>query len=527
MSFNIDVKQYLDVFLLNNVKKVAEMKNTFKERFYRLYCEERDIYRKNSSTFKERSDFFLNLAGKLENILEELINKHSTFFWLQIIRKLRYDFLLNEYRQVETSFFIRKTLDCFIFKYGSDKYDDVGKNNNTLIPLLNDIDILSSIEMVFIAEEYYLLTSGLRRVNKGCRLILNKNRYSTKASEELEFLMNLIDDRNSKYNKILYMFSINAPFFDIINETPSYPLICSGIYIETKEYYSPYSFIFLNTNIFLSYVEFWEEMNIQVYNMNPKHIVCCLCTLTWSRFAFGQDDCGLRQERIISNIKLNGYSIADKNDFITTMKNIFLDIYTMLFKESFAKTEKEKKRKRDLVIEQFMNNCINKEIINPFVRGFLPLLVISNSIIIINWLAVYDILNTWTEKVYQSRKSEIASNRGSLFQEEVRSFVIETFNEKEYKIWENPENIYLNRGISAQVDIGCQKGNVLYIIECKFKMRNSDDEYGYRKSEVIIWNEIKSWIEQVYWPQLIKQFLSLIFPDSHGNKPGIDIPIVL
>ncbi|NPV01743.1 MAG: protein kinase [Brevinematales bacterium] len=31
----------------------------------------------------------------------------------------------------------------------------------------------------------------------------------------------------------------------------------------------------------------------------------------------------------------------------------------------------------------------------------------------------------------------------------------------------------------------------------------------------------------LYWPQLIKQFLSLIFPDSHGNKPGIDIPIVL
>jgi hypothetical protein len=31
----------------------------------------------------------------------------------------------------------------------------------------------------------------------------------------------------------------------------------------------------------------------------------------------------------------------------------------------------------------------------------------------------------------------------------------------------------------------------------------------------------------LYWPQLIKQFLSIIFPDSHGNKSGIDIPIVL
>ncbi|NPV01974.1 MAG: hypothetical protein HPY53_11395 [Brevinematales bacterium] len=38
---------------------------------------------------------------------------------------------------------------------------------------------------------------------------------------------------------------------------------------------------------------------------------------------------------------------------------------------------------------------------------------------------------------------------------------------------------------------------------------------------------IKSISFVVYWPQLIKQFLSLIFPDSHGNKPGIDIPIVL
>jgi predicted ATPase len=38
-----------------------------------------------------------------------------------------------------------------------------------------------------------------------------------------------------------------------------------------------------------------------------------------------------------------------------------------------------------------------------------------------------------------------------------------------------------------------------------------------------LYNKFKA----VYWPQLIKQFLSIIFPDSHGNKSGIDIPIVL
>lgn len=435
-------------------------------------------------TKKKIEESVFSMASDLEETIKEIVEKHSTLFWLQIYRKVDPDAFNGIPEQIKptTIYLILRTVDCFIIKYGKKERTDVMMiNKNTLTPIY-DVTY-SGYEMgiiFYLCCLYYNLTALHRCISKGCKVSLGENDFETSIDEETEYLMRLIDIRYDKYGNPIHNlctseYSRNQQFrLKNLDEKNMSKMIFESRAVNRELSDYPYNFIispFFIEDV-IKYTRFWTDMNIFVNGFTPNELIVLIASLTRSRLDF----CNNRIAFILS-FCTNGYIIIYRKKEDTPPKqyihdgiqNYFSGYYELIHGQAITK------KNENTLINRFISNYSNCNSIQPFSRTRLPIFIECGDTIVINLVNILDDLVSWTSCLNESQEVSVGANRGQLFQEEVRRVLSRNMDGSMRFYPESSERVYLNEKLCGEIDIGIKKNNILYVIECKHKLSYTDN----------------------------------------------------
>lgn len=434
-------------------------------------------------TRKAMEECVFSVAERLEEAIKETAEKHSRLFWLQIYRKVNPDAFNGIPKQImpSTICLVLRTVDCFIIKYGKNERTDVLSIGDLLTPVFDVA--FSGYEMGLLFYMCYIynnLTALYRCMSKGCTVILGESDFESDIDEETRHLMRLIDARREKYGNPIHNlctseYSRNQIHLEEIDPKNMVKMIFESRAVVNKP--NDYQFNYLISPFYIEdvikYTRFWSEMNIKVNGFMPNEIIALLAAMTRSRIEF----CGYDKTKFIQSFCMNGFiTIHTKKEDPSPKQFIHdnIQIYFSEYYESIFGQSITKERADDLIARFILQYSKCNEI-QPFSKTRLPIFIECGDTVIINLVNLLLNLAYWTSSLNESQEVGVGTNRGQLFQEEVRRVLSRNMNETIRFYPEMSERIYLNGKLCGEIDIGIRKDDILYVIECKHKLSYEDN----------------------------------------------------
>jgi len=453
---------------------------------------------------KKNALIFLNdLQIALEQKLKEIVSKHSVYYWLILYRKVDPSLYYWVTDSISTAILTLNTLNLAIHKYGYFNFQDLDEIDKKDYTLGDYSDIKDLFAIFRISYEFYSTTSAFRRVNKGANLIIDSDySYTTPASSQLEDLMSFYDKRIEKYENIFDIFgAFNITYMDhselenAIKSENEYPYIFFTSYslsVNDKKIKTKLSF--LSVKRMKETFHFWYKMNVTIKGLSVYEIFAFLCAI--SLFVLNKYKDGNENRNIFNRMIESSCTIHPIQEFSASLYENFVSILIDTFDihEYSLKTTFENKIK---VVGKLLNIFGSSKDASIVLRNRSPLLTIIDEYIIIDWLRVPYIFRDWADEFGESEKTLVGSISGSLFQEELRRFLINELPHS-VKLWPSKSSkLKIDQSQVGEIDIGLIKENVLFFIEAKIKLINSSYIIGSSDKENSLWSNAKKWINQV------------------------------
>ena len=511
---------------------------------------------KSPLTLLESFRFLKNLQTSIENKASEIISKKCIYYWVHLYRRISPGKIYG-FESTTTLALYRNMVECCIRKYGkincgleivfgNNNYDvsleDIASGNylkalnffsltnhtidkqGVYLGKFNEIDYLDIYIVERLMFEYWHITTCLRRLYKGGKLVINDNSYYVICNENTESLMKSYDERNEKYNDFCTTIGI-----EIGTEKNC---LNSGSYLIPIYNYNNVSLVEYPFNKFFNL----PEISIDASTKKPF-----IPNFLWFLFDFDNyfisnsfikdefyEYFGYSLECFVTSIFLlvfrNGYLARNYNRSYAF--KLIQNAYTTIISEEELVDELIEYSKEiklpslgnyELNIEEtkkFINdlklNIDNKKSISIATLG--PRKIILPSIdnkYIIDFSGIWDILSKQTHNI----PGRNIGKKGRIFEDNV----INKIKKANLNIWENQKELKGYDSTSKEIDVSFYDKNVLFICELKCIKRSLSYITGdfkalkYRKDKFILaLNEIE---EKANWILTHKKGYNFKVPD--------------
>ena len=189
---------------------------------------------KSPLSLLESLRFLNNLKISIENKASELISKKCIYYWVHLYRRISPGKIFGAESDTTLALY-RNMVECCIQKYGkincgleilygNDHYEvslkDIASGNylkalkffsftnyeidkhGVYLGKFDKIDYLNIYIIERLMSEYWHITTCLRRLYKGGKLVINNSDYHVVNDTNTDFLMKSYDERNEKYNNL-------------------------------------------------------------------------------------------------------------------------------------------------------------------------------------------------------------------------------------------------------------------------------------------------------------------------------------
>lgn len=448
----------------------------------------------------ERNEFLLGpdvatkaLIDRLNEIEEQisvLASRHSKLYWLQASRRL-FPAPTGEMTSW-TRNLCWLTFMLSLYKYGNSDIDDMQYNKNFSSDgheiagacfgptSITYEDILTLYQIENLAVAYYETTSILRRIWKGGRLSIDDNlEYETKASPEVEQLIEILDERFSKYStasQITYFkpdlkVALENPFavmfLPLINDKDlnGYILNKDRSITEIEDFKPNYFLLPIpHFGLYKLLLPFDEMFKSQTgYSFSEIFsFACALCTMDMFRSA------GVLHKQY--QMVQRAYRCYDKADLVPMLLPYFKTTYKEITGQEFEGGEE---RLRGIL--EFLKQDVSEysEIDLWCRRGFKPIHLFGDAIYVDYLLLVFFIVGS-LPMILARMDGDTGSLKGEQFENCVADIVRDQVGVEPMFVGK----ILKRADDEFEVDIGFVKDAVLFLGECRARNRNTGIEKG-------------------------------------------------
>ena len=460
---------------------------------------------KSPLTLLESLRFLNNLKISIENKASEIISKRCIYYWIHLYRRIGLGKIFGNESDTTLALY-RNMVECCIQKfgrincgleiiYGNESYDIKAKdiasgnylealkffsltkheinNDDIYLGNFNEIDYTNIYIVERLMFEYWHLTTCLRRLYKGGKLLINDN-YNVICNNNTEFLMKSYDERNDRYGNFNTTQGIDLGFNEL-------ELLNSGCVLIPQYNYK---------QVAIQDYPFNKFFNLSNISIDPTNNEPFKPNFLWFPFDF--------DNYFISNSFLKDeffeYFQYSLESFVTTIfllvfRNLHISInnkqyafyliqkgYTAIISEdelindlveyskvvklpSLSKFELNIDETKKIINDIKLNNE-NKKKINISTLG--PRKIILPSIdnkYIIDLSGILDLISKQTHFLPERN----IGKKGSIFEDNI----IKKIKKENLNIWESKKKLNGFDLTSKEIDVSFYDRNVLFICELK------------------------------------------------------------
>jgi hypothetical protein len=423
----------------------------------------------------------LSIAQRTEERLAALMADHSAYYWLWLARRHALPKYLAPTKLPSTQTQVRRTFDCAAAKFGQrDANDTVDDPHHGIRPNVStNRDMIQFFAALYLSEHLYHVASAYRRTAKGGTLTYNEGvtghyPIASEMSEDLEARLADGDRRNQAFGGPLNIWGSfeESRIDDIDPDWAKLPIACA--WHATSVPFSPGWILATGLN---DAVGHWERFDARIRStLTPAEFIELLAALTRSQWRPDKDGYASRRDLFRAEMIRLGYSAFEKGFIREQLEAVYPKIAGTLPRYG----TKRGNRRPEETVDAFLECCTFGHIssgidVNTWTGT--PLIWKHEQLDVIDWVSVGMFLVTWVNELDPLARDDGASERGKLFEREVRDYIDRCLGPR-VTLWPHPtspraSSKRVNKG--ADVDVGVIVGKTLGLIQCVIHVRTFRD----------------------------------------------------
>jgi len=453
-------------------------------------------------------DILLSLEKALEDRIAAIVSKHSIYYWIHLYRRLAPENTFRHESLVSVRLY-RETMETAFVKYGRlDIGNDLvmgtnldpqqvmsgevkriqeelgikatGSYSGIYIKEFSMSHFLELLSLERLVSEYCQVVANLRRAYKGGKLVVeNVEEYYVLNDNVTESLVQSVDSRNEKFGVTATArgVPIGQPHYDYAKMGAICMLPVYNVERETIEEYPqdrvwhikwlelPESesklapnFIFLPIDMYVYYLrhQFLSTVFAKEYGFSIECFVQCVMALFYLTIYKSIQTHGLVGSELMQRAYM-AYTSLEKiaHDIHSTIKGMAKFFHDIPQIGAYDATTDD------------ILTFLKRFILNPAKRDNVDLRTRSpRPLVIETWLGKYIVdYSALLSILFSALRFERAEwgRKGPIFED----YMIETLNNKGFKLWERQKTLKAHDGTQKEIDISFLLGTAIFVCECR------------------------------------------------------------